>query len=130
MRPRQSMPKKPRPEARKTFPPSFGGWKSGLKRQTSCPPWPNDRRLYAHRSAFYRFGLPNSPSFASSWSVVFSAHGSQKLQGWFGGPGLKETMRTMNEYLGLPIPLAFLAVTAECFGGLGLMVGLLSRVAA
>jgi putative oxidoreductase len=26
--------------------------------------------------------------------VVFFAHGAQKLLGWFGGVGLKETMRT------------------------------------
>ena len=31
--------------------------------------------------------------------VVFFAHGSQKLLGWFGGPGLKETMHTMHEHL-------------------------------
>jgi putative oxidoreductase len=62
--------------------------------------------------------------------VVFFAHGSQKVLGWFGGPGLKETMRTMHESLGLPTPLALLAVAAEFLGGLGLMVGLLSRIAA
>ncbi len=62
--------------------------------------------------------------------VVFFAHGAQKLLGWFGGPGLKETMRTMHEYLGLPLPLAFAAVATEFLGGLGLVVGLLSRVAA
>lgn len=62
--------------------------------------------------------------------VVFFAHGSQKVLGWFGGPGLKETLRTMHEALGLPTPLALLAVAAEFLGGLGLMVGLLSRIAA
>jgi putative oxidoreductase len=62
--------------------------------------------------------------------VVFFAHGSQKVLGWFGGPGLKETMRTMHEFLGLPTPIALLAVAAEFLGGLGLMVGLLSRIAA
>jgi putative oxidoreductase len=62
--------------------------------------------------------------------VVFFAHGAQKLLGWYGGAGLKDTMRTMHQFLGLPIPLAFLAVATEFFGGAGLMVGLLSRVAA
>jgi putative oxidoreductase len=62
--------------------------------------------------------------------VVFFAHGAQKLLGWYGGPGLKETMRTMHDYLGLPLPLAFTAVATEFFGGVGLIVGLLSRVAA
>ena len=62
--------------------------------------------------------------------VVFFAHGAQKLLGWFGGVGLKDTMRTMQQFLGLPIPMAFLAIATEFFGGAGLMVGLLSRVAA
>jgi putative oxidoreductase len=62
--------------------------------------------------------------------VVFFAHGAQKMLGWFGGAGLKETLRTMREYLHLPAPLAFLAVTSEFLGGMGLIVGLLSRVAA
>jgi putative oxidoreductase len=62
--------------------------------------------------------------------VVFFAHGAQKLLGWFGGVGLKDTMRNMHQFLGLPIPVAFLAIATEFFGGAGLIVGLLSRVAA
>ena len=62
--------------------------------------------------------------------VVFFAHGAQKMLGWFGGDGLKNTLQTMHEFLGLPTPLAFLAVTSEFLGGLGLIAGLLSRVAA
>lgn len=62
--------------------------------------------------------------------VVFFAHGAQKVLGWFGGAGLKQTLRTMHEFVGLPIPLAFVAVMSEFLGGLGLMVGFLSRIAA
>ena len=62
--------------------------------------------------------------------VVFFAHGAQKLLGWFGGAGLKETLRTLHDFVGLPVPLAFVAVMSEFIGGLGLIVGLLSRVAA
>jgi putative oxidoreductase len=62
--------------------------------------------------------------------VVFFAHGAQKVLGWFGGAGLKQTLRTMHEFVGLPVPLAFVAVMSEFLGGLGLIVGLLSRVAA
>lgn len=62
--------------------------------------------------------------------IVFFAHGAQKLLGWFGGPGLKETLRTMRETLGLPAAIAFTAVIAEFFGGVGLIAGLLGRVAA
>jgi putative oxidoreductase len=62
--------------------------------------------------------------------VVFFAHGAQKLLGWFGGPGLKSTIGMMHEHLGLPVPLALMAVAAEFLGGLGLIVGLLGRIAA
>ena len=62
--------------------------------------------------------------------VVFFAHGAQKMLGWFGGYGFHATMGTFTHYLGIPAPLAFLAICAEFFGGLGLLVGLLSRVAA
>jgi putative oxidoreductase len=62
--------------------------------------------------------------------VVFFAHGAQKLFGWFGGQGLRETVHTMHDLLKLPIPLASAAVATEFLGGLGLILGLLSRVAA
>jgi putative oxidoreductase len=62
--------------------------------------------------------------------VVFFAHGAQLALGWFGGAGLRNTMRVFREQLRMPAPLALLAVAAEFLGGLGLMVGLLSRVAA
>lgn len=61
--------------------------------------------------------------------VVFLAHGAQKVLGWFGGYGFKATMGAM-EHMGIPAPFAFLAIAAEFAGGLGLIVGLLSRVAA
>jgi putative oxidoreductase len=62
--------------------------------------------------------------------VTFFMHGAQKMLGWFGGYGFHATMGTFTHYLGIPAPLAFLAICAEFFGGLGLLVGLLSRVAA
>src|SRR4030088_1413436 len=62
--------------------------------------------------------------------VVFFAHGAQKTLGWFGGAGLQSTVRVFREHLRIPAPLALLAVAAEFLGGLGLIVGLLSRIAA
>ena len=62
--------------------------------------------------------------------VVFFAHGAQKMLGWFGGTGLRTTVRIFRENLHIPTPLAVLAVAAEFLGGLGLIVGLFSRVAA
>jgi len=62
--------------------------------------------------------------------VVFFAHGAQKLLGWYGGPGFSGTMGMFTGYLHIPAPLAFLAIAAEFFGGLGLIVGFLTRIAA
>jgi putative oxidoreductase len=62
--------------------------------------------------------------------VVMFAHGAQKMLGWFGGYGFKGTMGFFTQMMHIPAPLAFLAIAAEFFGGLGLIVGLLSRVAA
>ena len=63
--------------------------------------------------------------------IIFMAHGSQKLFGWFGGGGLAGTAQFM-ESLGLtPATLmAALSGGAEFFGGLALVIGLLVRPAA
>jgi putative oxidoreductase len=61
--------------------------------------------------------------------VIFFAHGSQKVLGWFGGYGLKGT----TEYFvstGLSRPLAYLVCFFEFLGGLGLFFGFLTRLAA
>ena len=62
--------------------------------------------------------------------VVFFAHGAQKTLGWFGGYGFSGTMGFFTQQLGIPAPLAFLAICAEFLGGIGLIVGFLTRVAA
>jgi len=62
--------------------------------------------------------------------VTFFMHGAQKMLGWFGGYGFHGTMGFFTQQMGIPTPLAFLAICAEFFGGLGLLVGLLSRIAA
>jgi putative oxidoreductase len=62
--------------------------------------------------------------------IVFFAHGAQKMLGWFGGYGFSGTMGFFTGMMHFPAPLAFLAISAEFFGGLGLIVGLLTRVAA
>jgi putative oxidoreductase len=62
--------------------------------------------------------------------IVFFVHGAQKMLGWFGGYGFHGTMGFFTSMLHIPAPLAVLAIFAEFFGGLGLIVGLLTRVAA
>ena len=62
--------------------------------------------------------------------IVFFAHGAQKMLGWFGGYGFKGTMAFFTQTAHIPAVFAFLAIAAEFFGGLGLIVGMLTRVAA
>ncbi|MGA4636794.1 DoxX family protein [Pseudomonas solani] len=63
--------------------------------------------------------------------LTFAAHGSQKLFGLFGGYGLEGTGQWM-ESIGLApgYLLALMAGSAEFFGGLALVIGLLVRPAA
>ena len=63
--------------------------------------------------------------------VIFAAHGAQKLFGWFGGYGLEGTGGWMAS-VGLEpgVLMAALAGSAEFFGGLALIAGLLVRPAA
>src|SRR5579872_2705681 len=62
--------------------------------------------------------------------VVFFAHGAQKMLGWFGGYGFRGTMGFFTHGAHIPAPFAFLAICAEFFGGLGLILGFLTRIAA
>ena len=62
--------------------------------------------------------------------IIFFGHGAQKMLGWYGGPGLASSMRAFTEHLHLPPTLAFLVIAGELFSGVGLIVGLFSRIAA
>ena len=62
--------------------------------------------------------------------VIFFAHGTQKMLGWFGGYGFTGTMGFFTGVMHIPAVFAFLAIAAEFVGGLGLIFGLLTRVAA
>lgn len=63
--------------------------------------------------------------------IVFIAHGAQKLFGAFGGYGLEGTGQWMASIgLNPGFLMALLAGSAEFFGGIALMLGLLVRPAA
>lgn len=63
--------------------------------------------------------------------IILAAHGAQKLFGWFGGYGLEGTGQWMAS-IGLEpgYLMALLAGSAEFFGGLALVLGVLTRPAA
>ncbi|SHK82902.1 putative oxidoreductase [Marinobacter antarcticus] len=63
--------------------------------------------------------------------LILAAHGAQKLFGWFGGYGLEGTGQWMAS-IGLEpgYLMALMAGGAEFFGGLALLLGLLTRPAA
>jgi putative oxidoreductase len=56
--------------------------------------------------------------------VIMTAHGAQKMFGAFGGVGLEKMVEQMGPVLG------YLVSIGEFFGGLGLIVGFLSRFSA
>jgi putative oxidoreductase len=63
--------------------------------------------------------------------VIFIPHGAQKLFGSFGGPGI-EGMTGFHEQLGIKPakPMAILAGLAEFAGGISMIVGFLTPLAA
>ena len=61
--------------------------------------------------------------------VIFLMHGSQKVLGLFGGPGLEATVQMFGQ-TGIPRALAYTAAFTEFLGGFALIVGFLTRLAA
>ncbi|WP_198673630.1 DoxX family protein [Algibacillus agarilyticus] len=63
--------------------------------------------------------------------IILMAHGGQKLFSWFGGYGLEGTGQWMTS-IGLApgFMMALLAGSAEFFGGLALVLGVVTRPAA
>lgn len=55
--------------------------------------------------------------------IIFAMHGAQKLFGAFEGLGLAKTVEMMG-------PIGYLVTIGEFFGGLGLVVGFLTRFSA
>lgn len=62
--------------------------------------------------------------------MVFFPHGAQKVLGWFGGYGFSGTLNFFTQDMGVPLVFALLVFAAEFLGAIGLIVGLLTRVAA
>lgn len=61
--------------------------------------------------------------------AVFFLHGSQKVFGWFGGPGLEGFVKWASQYKISEI-VAYLAAFSELIGGILLFTGIFSRLGA
>ena len=72
------------------------------------------------------------PLIRVTTGLLLMPHGAQKLFGWFGGYGLSGTGSFFGETLGMQpgVLFALLAGLVEFFGGLALVLGLLTRPAA
>ena len=55
--------------------------------------------------------------------IIFAGHGAQKLFGAFDGPGLSKIVEMMG-------PLGYAVTVGEFFGGVGLIIGFLTRFSA
>lgn len=62
--------------------------------------------------------------------TIFFYYGSQHLLGLFGGQGFNATLQWMEKEHHIPTAFAALAIFAEFFGGLGVLFGALTRLAA
>ena len=65
-----------------------------------------------------------------SLAIMILPHGLQKTVGWFGGYGFQGTMGYLTGTVGAPWILALLAILAESVGGVMLLAGVGTRVAA
>src|SRR5689334_19619021 len=61
--------------------------------------------------------------------ISFVAHGAQKVFGLWGGLGFWGTIDAFGKQ-GMPAVMTTLIMIAELFGGLGVLVGFLTRLAA
>lgn len=62
--------------------------------------------------------------------IIFFVHGAQLALGWFGGYGYAGSMHFFTQGMGIPAPFAFLAIVTQFLGGIGLLLGFLTRLAA
>ena len=82
--------------------------------------------------SFDRLGALSYPLIRVTTGLLLMPHGAQKLFGWFGGHGLAGTGAFFGDSLGMQpgILFALVAGLVEFFGGLALVLGLLTRPAA
>ncbi len=63
-------------------------------------------------------------------AVVMWPHGAQKALGLFGGYGIAGTVAGLHGHAGVPVIVAYLVIAVEFLGPIGLVLGILTRLAA
>ncbi|MFD0271873.1 DoxX family protein [Streptomyces sp. NPDC127106] len=93
---------------------------------TTTPSHP-DPRTPTGTTTPYDVGLP---LLRLVLGLIMAVHGTQKLFGWFDGPGVTSTAEAFEE-VGYPagVSMAVIASLTEMLGGLGLVFGLLTPLA-
>jgi putative oxidoreductase len=61
--------------------------------------------------------------------ITFFPYGMQKLFGWFGGWGIKKTLKQLT-LKKIPKFIAWLVIVGQSFGSIALVAGFLGRIAA
>lgn len=91
-----------------------------------------DNRASTTARVFDRLAPLADPLVRITVGLFLMPHGAQKLFGWFGGYGLTATGQYFDATLGMRpgIVFATLAALVEFFGGLALVLGVLTRPAA
>jgi putative oxidoreductase len=87
------------------------------------------------RPSLFRTLMATHQSFATAMlrlvlGLLFFTQSVQTMLSWFGSYGFSATMSLRGGTFSAPTEITFIAVAAEFFGGLGLIVGFLTRVVA
>jgi putative oxidoreductase len=87
------------------------------------------------RPSVFRTLMATNQSFATAMlrlvlGLLFFAHSVQNMLSWFGSYGFSASMSLRSGTFTAPTEITVIAVAAEFFGGLSLIVGFLTRVVA
>ncbi len=63
-------------------------------------------------------------------AAIFFGHGTQKALGWFGGMGFERSLAFFQDTMSIPPALTIFVMFTELSAATGLVLGLLTRVAA
>ena len=63
-------------------------------------------------------------------AIIFFGHGAQKAFGWFDGMGFERAIALFQDTMGIPPALTTFVMFTELAGAAGLVLGLLTRIAA